>query len=147
MLEQNETETRREEHAIYIFIDSSNLWQAQKAKGRLLDFEKVIACVKKKFGGDTIKVYFYTAYPADGSRDYNLDSKHRFYTYLKKGLKFEVRKKPLKRISIESEGGQSFQEKGNMDVEMTIDIVHTADRYDTAILFTGDSDFLAVCDI
>jgi len=55
-----------------------------------------------------------------------------------------VRKKPLKRINIESEEGQSFQEKGNMDVEMTIDIVHTAGRYDTAVLCTGDSDFLAV---
>lgn len=55
-----------------------------------------------------------------------------------------MRKKPLKRIAIENAEGQSFQEKGNMDVEMTIDIVHTADRYETAVLFTGDSDFLAV---
>lgn len=82
-----------EEHAIYVFIDSSNLWQAQKTKGKLLDFEKVIACVKKKFAGDTIKVYFYTAYPADGSRDYSLDSRHKFYTYLKKGLKIYRAKK------------------------------------------------------
>lgn len=73
-----------------------------------------------------------------------MDSKHKFYTYLKKGLGFVVRKKPLKRIAIENAEGQSFQEKGNMDVEMTIDIVHTADRYETAVLFTGDSDFLAV---
>jgi len=131
-------------NAIYVFIDSSNLWQAQKAKGKLLDFEKIIACVKNKFGGGAVQGYYYTAYPVDGSRDYSLDGKHKFYTYLKKGLKFIVRKKPLKRIIVDSEEGQSIQEKGNMDVEMTIDIVHTADRYDTAVLFTGDSDFLAV---
>lgn len=131
-------------HTVYIFIDASNLWQAQKAKGKLLDFEKIVACVKKKFAADVVQAYYYTAYPAEGSRDYNLAGKHGFYTYLKKGLNFEVRKKPLKRISIDNEEGQSIQEKGNMDVEMTIDIVHTVDRYDTAVLFTGDSDFLAV---
>lgn len=35
-------------------------------------------------------------------------------------------------------------EKGNMDVEMTIDAVHNVDKYNTAVLFSGDADFLAL---
>jgi uncharacterized LabA/DUF88 family protein len=29
-----------------------------------------------------------------------------------------------------------------MDVELTIDAIHNKDKYDEAVLFTGDSDFL-----
>ena len=31
--------------------------------------------------------------------------------------------------------------KGNLDVELTIDILETKDKYDTMILISGDSDF------
>ena len=44
----------------------------------------------------------------------------------------------------EVDDGDSIQEKGNMDVEMTIDAIHNASKYDIAILFSGDSDFLAL---
>ena len=57
---------------------------------------------------------------------------------------FEVRKKVLKRIRVTDEHGESVEEKGNMDVEMTIDAMHFLKRYDTAVFFTGDSDFLAL---
>src|SRR3989338_5878112 len=112
----------------YVFIDASNLWQAQKAKGKLFDFEKLKTFLKNKFQCNSIEFFYYTAYPADGTRDYNLDGRHKFYTFLKKGLGFVVRKKELKRINIISEQGESIQEKGNMDVEMTIDAIHHLDK-------------------
>jgi uncharacterized LabA/DUF88 family protein len=37
-----------------------------------------------------------------------------------------------------------IEEKGNMDVEMAIDVVNQVNRYDEAILFSGDSDFLSL---
>lgn len=129
---------------IYVFIDASNLWEAQKAKGKFFDYEKLRGFLRDKFNGSTIEVFYYTAYPADGTRDYSLDGKHKFFTFLKKGLKFVVRKKELKRIKIVSEAGESIEEKGNMDVEMTIDALHHMKKYDTAVLFTGDSDFLVL---
>ena len=128
----------------YVFIDASNLWQAQKAKGKMFDYEKLKVFLKTKFNTGEIHVFYYTAYPAEGTRDHSLDGKHKFYTYLKKGLGFTVRKKELKRIVTHSEEGDSIQEKGNMDVEMTIDVIHHMKKYDMAILFTGDSDFLAL---
>lgn len=129
---------------IYVFIDASNLWEAQKAKGKFLDYEKLRKFTKEKFSGLSIKFFYYTAYPADGTRDYNLDGKHKFFTFLKKGLGFAVIKKELKRISIISGGNEVIEEKGNMDVEITIDTLHHFKKYNTAVLFTGDSDFLAL---
>lgn len=129
---------------IYVFIDASNLWEVQKSKGKFIDFEKMIKYIKNKFEGTTIKVLYYTAYPAEGTRSYSLDGKHKFFTFLSKGLGFAVIKKKLKRINIADEHGESIEEKGNMDVEITIDAVHHLKEYDTAVFFTGDSDFLAL---
>ncbi len=129
---------------IYVFIDASNLWQAQKAKGSVFDYEKLKVFLKKKFNASEIQIFYYTAYPAQGTREYGLDGKHKFFTYLKKGLGFIVQKKELKRITTHSSTGDIIQEKGNMDVEMTIDAIHYILKYDVAILFSGDSDFLAL---
>lgn len=127
-----------------VFIDASNLWQAQKAKGLFFDYEKLKFFLKKNFNADHITIFYYTAYPAKGTRDYDTAGKHAFYTYLKKGLGFIVQKKELKRITVHSNEGDSIVEKGNMDVEMTIDVIHTMKEYDIAVMFTGDSDFLAL---
>ncbi len=129
---------------IYVFIDASNLWAAQKAKGKVFDYAKLANYIKEKFSASTFQIFYYTAYPAEGTRAYSLDGRHKFFTFLKKGLGFIVRKKELKRISILDEDGESIQEKGNMDVEMTIDALHHLSKYDVAVFFTGDSDFLAL---
>jgi len=120
---------------IYIFIDASNLWEAQKAKGRFLDYEKTLKFIRDNFT-------YYSAYPAEGTRNYNLDGRHKFFTFLNKSLGFEVRKKELKRITVVDEHGESIKEKGDMDVWIPLDAVHHLNKYHTAILFTGDSDFL-----
>ncbi len=129
---------------VYIFVDASNLWEAQKAKGRLFDLEKLKNFLKKKFEATTIEIFYYSAYPAEGTRDYSVDAKHKFFTYLKKGLGFTVQKKELKRIHVVTEDGERIEEKGNMDVEITIDALHHMAKYNTAVFFTGDSDFLAL---
>lgn len=140
-IKNQETENR---NVVYVFIDASNLWEAQKIKGMLFDYKKLKNFLEKKFTANSIKVFYYTSYPADDTRDYDLTGKHKFYTFLKKGLNFVVRKKKLKRITIMTDKGQSIEEKGNMDVEITIDAMHYIKKYDTAIFFTGDSDFLAL---
>ena len=142
--EKFNSKVKTENNIVYIFIDASNLWQAQKAKGRFLDYKKTINFIKENFKASFVKVFYYTAYPAEGTRDYSLDGKHKFLTFLKKGLGFEVRKKKLKRINIIDEYGESIKEKGDMDVEITIDAIHHLNKYNTAIFFTGDSDFLAL---
>ena len=73
-----------------------------------------------------------------------MDGRHKFFIFLKKGLKFIVRKKELKRISVITPGGEIIEEKGNMDVEIAIDALHHIKKYSIAVFFTGDSDFLAL---
>ncbi len=132
------------EQVVYVFIDASNLWQVQKAKRRLFDYAKLKSFLAEKFTASEIEIFYYAAYPAEGTRSQNLDGRHKFFTYLKKGLGFVVRKKELKRIFVRGKGGDSMQEKGNMDVEMTIDVMHYLARYSVAVFFTGDSDFFAL---
>jgi uncharacterized LabA/DUF88 family protein len=127
---------------VYVFIDASNLWQAQKAKGKMFDYEKLKQFLRNKFCANELKIFYYTAYPKEGTRQESQDGKHKFFTFLKKGLGFVVRKKELKRIVEHTDQGDLIREKGNMDVEMTIDAIHFSDKYDVAIMFTGDSDFL-----
>ena len=128
--------------ALYVFIDASNVWQAQKVKGNLFNYEKLKVFLKNKFNVSEIQIFYYTAYPAEGTREYSLDGRHKFFTYLKKGLNFIVQKKELKRINTHVDGADIIEEKGNMDVEITIDAIHYLKKYDTAVFFTGDSDFL-----
>jgi len=136
--------TTKNQKVIYVFIDASNVWNIVKSKRKFIEYSYLKNYLKEKFNAKEIKIFYYDAYPKEGTRDYDLNSKHRFYTYLKKGLGFIVRKKELKRISIITKDGESIIEKGNMDVEMTIDVLHYLDKYNIAIFFTGDSDFLAL---
>ncbi len=133
-----------ERKIVYIFIDAANLWEVQKAKGQFIDHEKLKIYIKNRFQPSDFEIFYYTAYPAEGTRDYSLDGKHKFLVYLEKGLGYTVRKKELKRITIINEFGQTIKEKGNMDVEITVDALHNVNKYDIAILFTGDCDFLSL---
>lgn len=143
-LKTTSKENETVKNVAYVFIDASNLWEAQKVKGRMFDYEKLKIFLKTKFSASKIQIFYYTAYPADGTRDYSLDGKHKFFTFLKKGLGFIVRKKELKRIIVTTKDGEAVEEKGNMDVEITIDAIHHLKKYDVAIFFSGDSDFLAL---
>lgn len=129
---------------IGIFIDASNLWAVQKSQGKLLDLKKLIRHIEKSHNSTSLKIYYYDSYPAQASRDYDVEGKFRFYVYLKKNLGIIVRKKPLKQIKSLRGGNVTTFEKGNMDVEIALDFVNQINNYDIAILFSGDSDFLAL---
>jgi uncharacterized LabA/DUF88 family protein len=129
---------------VYVFIDASNLWEAQKAKGKTFDYFKLKEYLRRNFNVSELKIFYYTAYPEKGTRDYSIEGKQKFFVFLKKGAGFEVVKKPLKRIIERKENSDFIKEKGNMDVEITIGAMHNINNYDTAVFFTGDSDFLAL---
>jgi len=133
-----------EEHNVYVFIDASNIWNTQKAKGMSFDYQKLTAYLKNEHQASTIKMFYFTAYPKNETRSYDVSGKHTFYTYLKKALGFTVRKKPLKQIKITTEEGDGIKEKGDMDVELTLDVMHNKDNFNTVLLFTGDSDYMAL---
>lgn len=124
---------------IIVFIDSGNLWNVYKGMGRLLDFSKLRIFFSEKFCGKIFRVFYYVAYPLEGTRPQkDIERFQKFLTYLKKGLGFYVIKKPLKTIR-----KRSWEiEKGNFDVEITIHALKYSKEYDIAIFLSGDSDFL-----
>jgi uncharacterized LabA/DUF88 family protein len=138
---------------IAVFIDAGNLWNSYKKLGKTIDHKKLKEFFSAQFNGEIFKIFYYIAYPAIGTRPKeNLDKHHKFLTFLKKGLDFEVVKKPLKTIFLRDPNGDLLRnedtgkpqsiEKGNFDVELTIDAIRYSKEYDLAILMTGDSDFL-----
>ena len=56
---------------------------------------------------------------------------------------YVVKVKEVKRIRLED---NTFEWKGNLDVELTIDVLGNINNFDTLILTSGDSDFAALLD-
>ncbi|MBU1017569.1 NYN domain-containing protein [Patescibacteria group bacterium] len=138
---------------IAVFVDAGNLWSSYKILGKVLDFNKLKQFFADKFFGDIFKIFYYVAYPREGTRSQNkVDKVHKFLTWLKKGLGYDVIKKPLKTIFLRNKEGELIYdqdtgepqsiEKGNFDVEIAIDALRYSSAYDIAVFITGDSDFL-----
>ena len=116
---------------IALFIDGANLYSAARALNHDLDFKKLIDEFRKK--GVLVRAYYYTAIvegeeyspirPLVDWLDYN---------------GFSMVTKPVKRFTDAS--GHS-RIKGNMDVEIAVDMMQMAGHIDHAVLFSGDGDF------
>ncbi|NPA41323.1 MAG: NYN domain-containing protein [Aquificae bacterium] len=109
-----------------IFIDGTNLYFVQRnflhAK---IDIIKLVEYFKSLY--TIYNVFFYLAYREED------DKQEKFYKMLAfSGI--TVVRKPVKQLP---DGSL----KGNLDVDMTIDMILTKDNYDVAILVSGDSDF------
>ncbi|WP_029087221.1 NYN domain-containing protein [Brevundimonas aveniformis] len=114
-----------------LFIDGANLYSAAKSLGADIDFKKLIDEFRKK--GVLVRAYYYTAIvegddyspikPLVDWLDYN---------------GFTMVTKAAKRFT-DHEG--RTRTKGNMDVEIAVDMMELADRLDHAVLFSGDGDF------
>lgn len=115
-----------------VFIDGSNLHATTKALGFELDYRKLLDLFKES--GRLVRAYYYTALP-DGNEfapirkladwlDYN------GYTMVTKQTReFTDSFTGRKRI------------KGNMDMELALDMLKIAPHVDHIILFSGDGDF------
>jgi len=114
-----------------LFIDGANLYSAAKALQADIDFKKLIDEFRRK--GVLVRAYYYTAIvegddyspikPLVDWLDYN---------------GFTMVTKAAKRFT--DHEGRS-RTKGNMDVEIAVDMMELAERIDHAVLFSGDGDF------
>ncbi|OHB16188.1 MAG: hypothetical protein A2431_02145 [Candidatus Zambryskibacteria bacterium RIFOXYC1_FULL_39_10] len=120
-------ENNRAKKKIGIFIDGANIYYASKKAGWKLDIEKV----KKLFGSIfEVKIFnYYAALPEKTDTSY-ADSK-KYLDVIEKFAK--VITKPLKYIN--------GQKKGNVDIEITLDVVRSLNNLDEVMVFSGDSDY------
>ena len=115
-----------------VFIDATNIYFSQRELNWQVDFVRLMQYLKNET--ELWKVYFYTAY------DPTYTKQKKFIDFLEIAG-YIVRTKNVKFIKDKQGGG--FH-KGNLDVELTIDVVHNRDKFDSFLLFSGDSDFEAL---
>ncbi len=120
---------------VYVFIDAENLFYSQRTLNWLVSYEKLISYFKKECGPKT-RCFVYK-----GIDESNTGQK-KFLDMLDING-YIVRTKVVK--IIKSPKGKS-QWKGNLDIELALEMIELKDKYDTAILVSGDSDFAVVLD-
>ena len=114
-----------------LFIDGSNLYAAARALGFDIDYKRVLEVFASK--GHLIRAFYYTALVED--QEYSpirplvdwLD--YNGYTMVTK---------PTKEFT-DATGRRKI--KGNMDIELAIDVMEMAEHLDHIVLFSGDGDF------
>ena len=119
---------------IALFIDGSNLYATAKSIDFDIDYKRLLEFFKEQ--SNFIRAYYYTALIDD--QEYSpirplvdwLD--YNGYTMVTK---------PTKEFT-DSAGRRKI--KGNMDIEIAIDMMELADKLDHMVLFSGDGDFRRV---
>lgn len=120
-------ENKNTKKKLGIFVDGANIYYASKQAGWKLDLGKI----KKLFGSifEIIIFNYYAALPDKTDKSY-INSK-KYLNIVERFAK--VITKPLKYINGEK--------KGNVDIEITLDVVRNLDDLDEIIIFSGDSDY------
>jgi uncharacterized LabA/DUF88 family protein len=116
---------------IGLFIDGSNLYAAARALNFDIDYKRLLNVFAAK--GRMIRAFYYTALVED--QEYSpirplidwLD--YNGYTMVTK---------PTKEFT-DASGRRKI--KGNMDIELAIDVMEMAEHLDHVVLFSGDGDF------
>lgn len=112
---------------VIVFIDAANLESSLKDLGWHMDYKRF--CNYFKNNMDLVKIRFYSA---------NFNNKnHTNFLIVLRRAGFKLVTKKLKTIFI----GEDCINKANFDVEITLDARNFMDKYDTLVLFSGDSDF------
>ena len=114
-----------------LFIDGANLYSASRNLGFELDYKAMLGFFRSQC--NLLRAYYYSAL-----LDSDEYSPVRPLTdWLSYNGYFLVTK--YAREFTDSAGRRRF--KGNMDVELAVDMLDLAPRLDHAVLFSGDSDF------
>jgi uncharacterized LabA/DUF88 family protein len=121
---------------IALFIDGANLYAAARALGFDIDYKRLLEVFAKN--GRLVRAFYYTALIEDQEYspirplvdwlDYN---------------GYSMVTKPTKEYT-DASGRRKI--KGNMDIELAIDMLEMADRLDHIVLFSGDGDFRKLVD-
>ena len=105
-----------------------------------IDFDKFRTYLQNQYSPSFVKYYdTVDTQPRTNSFKNKAQAKSRFHAKLTK-VGYDVVAKPLKYIR-QNDG--SFKTKGNMDIELAIDMIKEADALDLIILISGDSDYTA----
>ena len=114
---------------ILVVIDAANLESSVKDLGWWIDYAKLRNLLD---GNKLVQVRNYCVHHGTANQN-------NFFTFLKKNGYILITK-PLKIIK-QKEIKKGDLRKANFDVEIAVDVMEMADKFDTLVLFSGDSDF------
>ena len=117
---------------VFVFIDAANIFYAQRTLRWRISYERLMKYLSSEC--NLGKCFVYTATLKENEKQ------ARFIRMLKKAG-YIVRTKHVKMIRLSR---NSFQWKGNFDVELTIDVLDNLNNFSTLILLSGDSDFASL---
>ena len=117
-----------------LFIDGPNFYGSIRDVGIKVDYTRMLNFFQDK--ARLIRAYYYTALMEDRSEERN-DFLRRLTDWLSFNG-YTVITKPTKIFS-DASGGHVM--KGNMDIEIAIDMLDMAQHIDHAVLCSGDGDF------
>src|SRR6476661_8968886 len=113
---------------VVLFIDGANLYATSKAIGIDIDYRRLLAEFQSK--AYLLRAYYYTALVED--QEYS--SIRPLIDWLDYNG-FTVVTKPAKEFT-DAAGRRKV--KGNMDIELAIDVMQLSDSLDHIVLFSGD---------
>ena len=119
---------------IALFIDGSNLYSAAHSLGFDIDYKKLIDFFKPQ--GYLVRAFYYTAL----LEDYEYSPIRPLVDWLDYNG-YTMITKPAKEFTDPS-GNRKI--KGNMDIELCVDMIEMSESINHAILFSGDGDFKRV---
>jgi uncharacterized LabA/DUF88 family protein len=114
-----------------LFIDGPNLYNAARALNFDIDYKRLLQLFQSK--GRLIRAFYYTALAEE--QDY---SPIRPLVDWLDYNGFTMVTKPMKEFT-DPTGRRRF--RGNMDIELAVDMLDLADKLDHVVLFSGDGDF------
>jgi len=123
-----------EPERLALFVDSANMDHAAKRVGFYIDWKKAVEHFAR--GKRLYTAFFYIG--VEGPLGQLKSEKQRFLDFLSYNG-WTIRTKHFKTL-YDGATGEEYQ-KANLDIEVVLDMVNTADNFDTAILFSGDGDF------
>lgn len=116
-----------------LFIDGANLYGAAKGLTFDIDYKRLLELFARK--GVLVRAFYYTAVAATEEQEFSpLRPLVDWLDY----NGFSVVTKPLKEF-VDIQGRRRI--KGNMDIELAIDVMEMADMVDHIVIFSGDGDF------
>ena len=124
--------TQTHSERIGLFIDGSNFHSTAKLLNLEVDYLKLLNFFKRK--GQMIRAYYYTALP-DQSEVSPLRKLTDFLDY----NGYTIVSKQTKEYTDHMSGERRV--KGNMDMELALDMLKMSKHLDHVYLFSGDGDF------
>ena len=116
---------------IALFIDGANLYAASKTLSFDIDYKRLLALFRSK--GQLVRALYYTAL----AEEQEYSSIRPLIDWLDYNG-YTMVTKPTKEYT-DASGRRKI--KGDMDIELAIDVMEMADRIDHVFLFSGDGDF------